>query len=127
MADNPQLQALVSMMRANQTNEDHGADEKTRELESLKSKLHRAVGQMKQMRAHIEMIESHLSAVENKQENLAGAIGACSFCLGEDPDCRACRGKGRAGAFIPDPELFERYIVPALKKYPQPLFSSPTN
>jgi hypothetical protein len=48
--------------------------------------------------------------------DLAGALGACRLCLGESLDCPLCAGDGSPGWSVPDPELFEAIVVPALRR-----------
>jgi hypothetical protein len=46
---------------------------------------------------------------------LADALGACGLCWGEDRECRACRGRGRPGYALPDDQLFEELVLPAIR------------
>jgi hypothetical protein len=50
---------------------------------------------------------------------LASALGACS-CWGEDPSCADCWGAGRVGWVPPDPQLYDEYVVPALRRAAEP-------
>ncbi len=46
---------------------------------------------------------------------LAAALGACD-CWGEDDACPTCGGDGSAGWVPPDPELFDEYVAPAVRR-----------
>jgi hypothetical protein len=46
---------------------------------------------------------------------LGAALGACE-CWGEDPGCAICGGQGSAGWVPPDPELYEEYVAPAVRR-----------
>ena len=47
---------------------------------------------------------------------LAGALGACDLCFGDDLLCERCDGQGRPGAELPDPSLFNQFVSPALDR-----------
>jgi hypothetical protein len=49
-------------------------------------------------------------------ERVAGALGACALCFGEDLLCERCDGQGRPGADLPDPTLFNQFVSPALDR-----------
>ena len=59
--------------------------------------------------------EAATSAFQRLPE-LAGALGACRLCLGESLDCPVCGGAGAPGWNVPEPELFEAMVVPALRR-----------
>jgi hypothetical protein len=48
---------------------------------------------------------------------VAAALGACE-CWGLRADCGSCQGQGTAGWTRPDPELFEEFVRPAIKRLP---------
>ncbi len=48
-------------------------------------------------------------------ELLAGAVGACPECWGEDRACEFCEGDGGPGAFFPENESFEEFVKPVLR------------
>ncbi len=117
-ANNPQLQAMLSMMQQSNEADDVEVEdsEMERELALCKNKLGKAVARVKQLRCETEELNEALSAMIRFAEELAHAVGACSFCWGEDPSCRACRGRGKPGVFEPDPVLFEKYVHPAYRR-----------
>lgn len=56
------------------------------------------------------------SAIADRLIDIARALGACTLCLGDAPDCPVCHGVGVAGWSVPEPELFEALVVPALRR-----------
>ena len=65
-----------------------------------------------------ERSERIIEALSAKLEMLACAVGACPSCWGADGDCSGCGGHntGGPGAFLPDPDCFDRYIAPVLRE-----------
>jgi len=59
--------------------------------------------------------DEELDALREMNDTLAAALGACPLCWGGEPAC-ACRGRGRAGARPPDPELFDELVMPAVRR-----------
>jgi hypothetical protein len=57
-----------------------------------------------------------ISALEERLADFARAVGACTLCLGEIPECPVCRGSGRPGWAVPEPAFFEVFVVPALRR-----------
>jgi hypothetical protein len=47
---------------------------------------------------------------------VAKLVGACPMCLGEDPMCRECGGKGGPGARDPDTAGLVAWLTPALRQ-----------
>src|SRR5438876_11253217 len=58
---------------------------------------------------------ARLTALQDKLDDLAQALGACASCWGEDAQCRICRGRGRAGFSMPDKQLFGEFVLPAVR------------
>ncbi len=116
--NNPQFQAMLALMQQAQAakNEAKSGSGPEQELSVCKNRLTKAVSKIRQLSAEAEEMRETLDAWERFQEDMANALGACSFCWGEDAACRACRGKGKPGAFEPDPVLFEKFVLPALQK-----------
>jgi hypothetical protein len=73
--------------------------------------------QIKKMKKTIDALNESLKTMEAFHEDLAHALGACPFCWGEDETCRACRGRGKPGAFEPDKALFQALVLPATKRF----------
>lgn len=47
---------------------------------------------------------------------VAAIVGACTVCLGDDPQCPECRGHGRPGSREPDPEALVEWIDLPLRR-----------
>ena len=67
------------------------------------------------IRAFIEQQAAELDAVRLVLDDVAAALGACPSCFGADPQCRWCRGRGTPGFMPPEPDSFERLVLPALR------------
>lgn len=52
---------------------------------------------------------------EDKNFDLACALGACE-CWGENPACPECKARGSSAWLDPDPVLFRKYVLPAVKR-----------
>ena len=68
-----------------------------------------------QLRERLQSVQNELHALRDHEDILAEALGACCLCWGEDNQCRACRGRGRPGFSVPDEELFEELVLPAVR------------
>jgi hypothetical protein len=64
----------------------------------------------------IRSLTDELSFQQEIGDTLAAALGACYLCWGEDRDCKHCRGRGVPGWASPEPELFDEYIAPAVRR-----------
>lgn len=54
-------------------------------------------------------------AMKDRNVLLAAALGACE-CWGTDFECTECSGRGSAGWRIPDAQLYEEYVGPAISR-----------
>ena len=68
------------------------------------------------LRRRLEHLELELERFQEINDTLAAALGACEACWGDDPDCEACRGRGGPGSLPPDRALFERLVMPAVRR-----------
>lgn len=64
----------------------------------------------------VEHLELELERLQEINDTLAAALGACEVCWGDDPDCEACRGRGGPGSLPPDRDLFQRLVMPAVRR-----------
>ena len=55
---------------------------------------------------------------QDRQILLAAALGACE-CWGSDPECRSCGGDGMSGWHVPDAQLYEEFVTPAISRLAQ--------
>jgi hypothetical protein len=67
------------------------------------------------LRRHLQDMEAELEIVRSTLDDLADALGACPSCWGQFPECRWCRGLGRPGFMPPNPEGFNRLVMPAVR------------
>ena len=102
-AADPRLRVVAELMRARQV---AAAEERTAAAEP----------DVAQLRARLARAREAYDVLREQYERLAAALGACARCWGEDASCRYCRGIGESGAFVPDPGLFERYVLPAVRR-----------
>ena len=68
------------------------------------------------LRRRVEQLELELERLQEINDTLAAALGACHVCWGDDPGCASCRGLGGPGSRPPDRALFERLASPALRR-----------
>lgn len=59
-----------------------------------------------------------LDRLSVRNQRVARALGACT-CFGEDVACEECGGRGAPGWRLPDRQLFEAVVRPALHKVSQ--------
>jgi hypothetical protein len=57
-----------------------------------------------------------LPFLDVRMTDVARALGACTLCFGDLPDCPVCRGEGSPGWSIPEPHLFGALVLPALRR-----------
>jgi hypothetical protein len=67
------------------------------------------------LQQQLEQVSAELQFHRERCDLLATALGACCLCWGQDPACRACRGRGRPGFTLPDETLVKEFLLPAIK------------
>ncbi|MGH3937954.1 MAG: hypothetical protein ACRDTG_04850 [Pseudonocardiaceae bacterium] len=67
------------------------------------------------LRRHVEEMAAEMEALLARLDEVAGALGACPSCWGEQSACRWCRGRGRPGFMPPDPDGFDHLVMPAVR------------
>jgi hypothetical protein len=83
----------------------------------VNSEIATAIAEIDQLRAQLQAAHNELSALRDREDVLAEALGACCLCWGEDGRCRACRGRGRPGFAMPDEEAFGELVLPAVRMF----------
>jgi hypothetical protein len=68
------------------------------------------------LRRRLMELELEVDRLQEINETLAAALGACPVCWGDDPGCGVCHGRGGPGSLRPDRELFERLVTPAQRR-----------
>ena len=76
----------------------------------------RAMAAIRGLRRRVEALYAELEELRLRNDDLAAALGACSRCWGDDPECPVCEGLGRPGGAPPDPYLYARLIAPAARR-----------
>lgn len=76
-----------------------------------------SVAELQDLRLRTEALCAEMKLLRERNDLLAAALGACCLCWGHDLSCRSCRGRGGPGFCIPDQELFEEYVVPAIHTF----------
>lgn len=107
-ARSAQLAQLLMTM-----NKEGGDAEKTLRAEH-KATLRKAKELLSDMRRENLRLREVNAGLLAHSELLAGAVGACPECWGEDQDCALCEGDGAPGAFLPEQESFEEFVRPVL-------------
>lgn len=121
LSDNPRAQAIFHLLNAqNQGDEQQEHHEETqqkliRQNKHLIKMLKKAQHEIKRLGQEIQQLEGGFQFFLEINDNLAAATGACSECWGLIETCQACQGDGAPGAFVPDMEAFNHFILPAIK------------
>lgn len=76
----------------------------------------RAAAALRDLRRRVAALYAELEELRVRNEDLAAALGACTRCWGDDPECPICEGCGRPGGAPPDPYLYARLIAPAVRR-----------
>jgi hypothetical protein len=69
-------------------------------------------------------LRQELADLREVNDTVAKALGACRVCWGGDADCAECAGAGRPGSIRPDPALFERLVIPAVRRVRAPMHAT---
>ena len=94
------LQLITALMNNNSSTEDESSDQQRRIR--AKKKLQR--------------LYRDREIFQERNEDLAAALGACPDCWGKHRGCRTCRGAGTPGYFTVDKEAFTEYVMPVLEQ-----------
>ena len=68
-----------------------------------------------ELREDLKNLSAEIRALRERNDLLAATLGACCLCWGQDPECRACRGRGRPGYAMADEALFCEFVLPAIR------------
>jgi hypothetical protein len=114
----PKLAPIVEMLaqREEQLQQDVDDDEQAellqqQEAEELADRRQRASA----LREQFAGIAAEVDGLRAKLGDVAAALGACPACFGDDRSCPWCRGRGGPGFMPPDPDGFDRLVMPALR------------
>lgn len=106
ISERPDLMPYMELFQEASNSNDNEAEPRTQSSDLL----------LRKMQSNIRVLKEDLYDAMEELDNLAKALGACEQCWGEDRLCSKCNGRGKSGFFKPDKELFNRLILPALKK-----------
>ena len=73
-------------------------------------------GQLKQANEEKRQMSASLAYLLKLNNSLSEALGSCSNCWGEHPECEQCHGQGSPGWRQINKRFFNRYILPCLEK-----------
>lgn len=76
-------------------------------------------------RVRLSTAATELADLREVNDTVAAALGACRVCWGGDGACGECGGRGAPGSRRPDPVLFERLVVPAVRRLRTPKRAEP--
>lgn len=71
--------------------------------------------EIRELKEQIQNLQAEIKISRERSDLLASTVGACCLCWGHDPNCRACRGRGKPGYAIPDEALFGEFVLPAMR------------
>lgn len=63
-----------------------------------------------------EQMAADLAVLQQRNDALAAALGACHLCFGADAWCAHCGGRGLPGSRRPEVAAFKRYVRPVLQR-----------
>ncbi len=70
--------------------------------------------QVKKSNSDKDEIMGQLNKLSRLNDSLALALGTCSLCWGEDPECKHCEGNGSSGWKNVNMRFFKLYVWPTL-------------
>jgi len=108
---NPALGAVMQMMVAQR------ASAPAQEPPAIESGLVAVEngGELAELHEQLEAALAEVQVLRERCDTFAAAVGACALCWGEEPTCRACRGRGGPGRCLPDEQLFSEYVLPGVR------------
>ena len=114
----PELAPVVQLISQRETEMQQGLEQEELQAEQDERDLEEEAERREQVaavRVQFDELTAELQALRSRCLELAGALGACPACFGDDQDCSWCRGRGRPGFMPAEPSLFERLVIPAVK------------
>jgi len=63
-----------------------------------------------------QQLAAELAVLQERNDALAAALGACHLCFGADAWCPHCGGRGLPGSQRPEATAFARYVRPLLQR-----------
>jgi len=116
-SDDPTLRAFATVLGQQQAAErDASEDDDEADNEELERRAGELTARLEQVQDTLRRVVDELQAMRDRNELLAQALGACPRCWGSEAACEICGGAGRAGSIEPNPPLFAKFVVPALRR-----------
>ncbi len=115
--DDPRIR-LIAEMWAQQSAASDEESEAAQELDPAAEVIVPALRprvDLTRIRERLYELNEELHFARELLRQVALALGSC-HCLGEDPDCDDCHGRGVPGTLDPEPASFARYALPAMRK-----------
>lgn len=117
--EDPRVRLIAEMWAqqsaASNDTESEPADVLEPALEVIKPTPRRTQLDLARIRERLHVMAEELRFQSELLRVVALALGSC-HCLGEDPDCEDCRGRGVPGTLEPDRASFARFVLPAVRK-----------
>jgi len=114
----PRIQALAALlphaMKYLSARSDHGREEQFPRRDEHEAPSGTSITDGSRQRRTMRKLLVDVETSRELLARLAMALGACT-CFG-NPVCNVCRGEGRPGRNVPDAELFEQFIAPAVSR-----------
>ncbi len=82
----------------------------------LLEQIERLRDSLKQTKLNRNQLLSRYAHYKKLNKDLAGALGSCNVCWGEDENCQVCGGDGIAGWRTINKRLFNQYVLPSVEK-----------
>ena len=116
-SDDPTMRAFATVLAQQQTAARGTNDEEDdEETEALERRVGDLTARLEHVQDTLRRVIDELESTRDRNELLAQALGACARCWGTEADCEICRGAGRAGSTEPNPPLFAKFALPALRR-----------
>lgn len=116
--------AQIAQLLSAMNNETNSTEKIARQYKSTLENFRSILSEIKRENMRLREVNNGLLA---HSELLAGAVGACPECWGEDPDCEFCEGDGGPGSFLPEQDSFDEFVKPVLRMVRESMLSKRRN
>jgi hypothetical protein len=117
--DNPQAAQVLQLLEQNRERWNSEAQEEDAELlDQERAEENRSVSDsyILELEENLNRAYVELEELQERNDMLALALGACHLCFGEDALCKECGGRGAPGSRPPKPAAFRKYVLPAYRR-----------
>jgi len=109
----PRVRMLAQLWAQNRAEEDDAPSEPP---SSRSRPAPQRARRQARLRRKLDVLTEELEWLQDVNDTLAAALGACALCWGEDRRCEECDGDGAPGWDEPEPELFAEFVAPAIQR-----------